>query len=127
MNLLSFDLRILALCVGVYAGIGGLIKEYQKVKVKSYKRCFLFYILAVLFFEVDMVWGIVLLCSDSFWMVRQFGSYMVLSLALTCFCFSGYIFTDNVLNGDVSSKDKLQGKVAIGIGIYLTVGTMLFL
>ncbi len=127
MNLFSFDLRILILFIGLPLGICSVLKEYQTIKTKPYKRCFFFYVLAVLFFEVDMVWGIISMCSGSLSQVKHCASYMSLILALACFSFSGYVISDNVLNGDVTSEDKLEAKLAIGVGIYFTVVTIVSL
>lgn len=124
MNLFPFDPRILILCSGIPFGICCVFKEYQKVKLKTDKKCFFFFVMAVLFFEVVIIWGIVLLCSDFSKQVMNVANYMSFSWALSCFSFSGYIFSDNALNGDVSSVDKFKGKVAIGIGIYLMVGSI---
>ncbi len=126
MNLFSFDPRILILCGGIPFGICCVLKKYQKVKEKSNKNTFSLFVLSVFFFEVFIVWEIILLCTDLSEQVIKFGNYMPLSWALSCFSFSGYIFMDNALNGDVSSKDKLAGKVAFGLGLFLAVGTILF-
>ena len=127
MNLFPFDLRILALLCGIYGGIAGTIKEYRKVKNKPYKQCFLFYVLAVFLIEVGVIWGIILIWSDFSAKVINLCSYVVFSWALACFSFSCYIFTDVVFNGDVPSVDKFEGKVAFGLGIYLTLVTIVSL
>lgn len=121
MNLFSFDLRLLALLGGICVGIAAIIKEYQKVKVKAHKSCFLFFVLSVLIFVASEVWGIVLICSDFSEQVSSLCHYMVYSLALACFSFSCYVFTDAFFNGDVSLKDKSEGKVMFGLGMYFTL------
>ena len=127
MNLFPFDPRILILYSGIPFGICCVFRKYKKVKVKTNKKCFFFFAMAVLFFEVVVVWGIILLCSDFSEQVVSLANYMVFSWALSCFSFSAYVFSDNALNGDVSRADKFKGKVAFGLGIYLTVGSILYL
>lgn len=127
MSLALLGLKILAMCGGIIAILFGTIKEYQKIKKKSHKQCFLFYILAVLLLEISLVWGIIFACSGFSGKVGDLAIYMVFGWALACFSFSAYVFTDSALNGDVSKKDKFEGKVAIAFGIYLTWATFLSL
>ncbi len=127
MNLFPVDLRILALCGGIYVGIAAIINEYQKIKIKPNKQCFFFFVLSVLLFEASVVWGIILICSDFSKQVGDFCRYMLYGWAVACFSFSCYVFADAYFNGDVSSEDKFEGKVMFGLGVFLTAGSILYL
>ena len=126
MSQFSSDLRLVIFIFGIFWGIRTLIKEYQKNKIKLNPKCFIFFVLAVFFFEVVIIWEIFTICNVFLEQMEDISNYIIFSWALSCFSFSGYIFTDAALNGNVSQSDKFKGKVAFGIGIYLTLGAIVF-
>ena len=126
MSQFSSDLRVVIFVLGLYWGIRTLLKEYKKNKTRANKKCFIFFILAVFFWELIMFWGIIMLCSDFFANVKNIGCYAIFCWALLCFNLWGYVFTDARSNGDVSQVDKFKGKVAFCCGIYFVLVAIMF-
>lgn len=126
------DVRVLIFVFGIFWFIRCGIKEYQKVRQKPNPGIFIFYALAIFFFEVELVLLLACLCSD--YLIRanilcsNFSDYTydicicaVLCMALSSFCFSGYVFIDAALNGDVSKEEKRKGKMYFFCGLYFVV------
>lgn len=125
MNLFPFDAHLIGICCGIYAGIATLIKEYRKNIMDDNKKCFPLFALAVFFWELVMAWGVITICSDFLDNVKNIGSYAIFCWAVSCFCYSGYMFSGIVTNDDEAKKEKFRGKVAIFCGLYFLLITVI--
>ena len=123
MTQFSSDIKVLIFLFGIFWGIKTIIKECRINKTRTNKKCFPFFALAVFFFEVAIVMGIFWLCTDWFIYERNYFCYALFSWALSCFCYSGYMFS-GIVNDDEAKKEKFRGKVAIAIGLYWLLATI---
>lgn len=124
MSQFSSDLRLVIFIFGIFWGIRTLIKEYRINLIRVNQKYFPLFALAVFWVEVLVVWAIIWLCSDWLYDVKNICSYVIFCLALACFCYSGYMFSGIASNDEESKKEKFRGKVAIAIGLYWLLATI---
>ena len=125
MNQFFSDLRAVIFIFGIFWGIRTLFKEYRENKIKVNKKCFLFFALGVIFFEIVIVVCLVTLCSNLLFDIKNIMSYAMFSWALSSFCYSGYMFSGTSSNNDESKMERFRGKVAIFCGLYFLLITVI--